>query len=71
MNVEIRSVCKEEMVEFRRVCSYVFADNESDPKDEQTSLVIPEWTTCAFADGRLATVSAAYPFRLRLNGATA
>ena len=48
MNVEIRAASKEEMVDFRRVSNYVFGDNENDPTDEQTALVIPEWTTCAF-----------------------
>ena len=71
MNVEIRAASKQEMVDFRRVSNYVFGDNESDPTDEQTALVIPEWTTCAFVDGRLASIAGAFPFRMRLNGATA
>ena len=71
MTVEIRAARKEEMGEFRRITGYVFADNESDPNDESNALVIPDWTTCAFVDGRMATTFGAFPFRMRLNGATA
>ena len=71
MNVEVRPARADEMVEFRRVLGYVFADSEFDPESEENALVVPEWTTCAFVDGQLASTLAAYPFRMRFNGATA
>ena len=71
VNVEIRAARKDEMSDFRRVIGYVFADNESDPASEENALVMPEWTTCAFVDGQLASTLGSYPFRLRFNGATA
>jgi predicted acetyltransferase len=70
MTVDIRSVVDDELPELRRVTSYAFADSRSD--EERRSLpdpLRPEWTTCAFVDGRLATTFGAYPFRVRLNGA--
>lgn len=63
MEVEIRAVKPEEMEEFKRVAS--------------TSLVIspdymrgvqPEWTLCAFEDGKLATSYAAWPLTMQFNG---
>ena len=59
------------MTEFRRVTGYAFADNETDPASNESALVAPEWSTCAFVDGRLASTFAAYPFRLRFDGETA
>ena len=70
MAVQIRALTEEEVLELRRVASYAFADTRSD--DERRSLpnpLRPEWTTCAFVDGRLATTFGAYPFTVRLNGA--
>ena len=69
MTVEIRAVRADEMDELNRIGGYAFANNEDLPEDEQT--LVPEWTTCAFVDGRLTASSAAYPFRMRFNGATA
>jgi predicted acetyltransferase len=71
VNVEIRAARREELVDFRRVTGTVFADNEGDPADDENALVAAEWTTCAFVDGQLASTLAAYPFRMRFNGATA
>jgi predicted acetyltransferase len=70
MTVDIRSLAEDELPELRRITSYAFADSRSD--EERRSLpdpLRPEWTTCAFVDGRLATTFGAYPFRVRLNGA--
>ncbi len=70
MTVDIRSLTDDELPELRRATSYAFADSRSD--EERRSLpdpLRPEWTTCAFVDGRLATTFGAYPFRMRLNGA--
>lgn len=59
------------MVEFRRVTGYVFGDNETDPASQETALVAPEWTTCAFVEGQLVSSLAGFPFRMRFNGAPA
>ena len=59
-----------ERVERSRVATYAFADTRS--AEERGGLpdpLRPEWTTCAFVDGRLATSFGAYPFTVRLNGA--
>ncbi|MBW1710764.1 MAG: GNAT family N-acetyltransferase, partial [Deltaproteobacteria bacterium] len=38
------------------------------PADEPESPMRPEWTLCAFEDGKLATSYAAWPFNMRFNG---
>jgi predicted acetyltransferase len=62
MGVEIRAARPEEMEEFRRVAN--------------TALVLPpgpfqalrpEWTLCAFEDGKLTTSYAAWPLTMRFN----
>jgi predicted acetyltransferase len=69
MSVEIRAVTADEMPQLDKIGSYAFANNEDRPEDQQTR--IPEWTLCAFVDGQLAASHAAYPFRMRFNGAAA
>ncbi|MEE8337777.1 MAG: GNAT family N-acetyltransferase [Dehalococcoidia bacterium] len=69
MSVEIRALTADEMPELQKLGSYAFANNEDAPENEQT--LQPEWTLCAFVDGRLAASHAAYPFRMRFNGAAA
>jgi predicted acetyltransferase len=59
------------MNDFKRIIAYVFGDNESDPESDASNLVAPEWTTCAFVDGQLASTLGGFPFRMRFNGATA
>jgi predicted acetyltransferase len=63
MESEIRAARPEEMEEFRRIAS--------------TALVLslgaleglrPEWTLCAFENGKLATSYAAWPLTMRFNG---
>ena len=71
MSVEIRAVTPEEMEELRRIGMYAFANNEQDPADASNETLTPEWTTCAFVDGRMGATMAAYPFRMRFNGAAA
>jgi len=66
MTVEVRAARSEEMDDLRHLLDYVFAEFEEHPQ-----LVQPEWTTCAFVDGRLASSFAAFPFRVRWNGARA
>jgi predicted acetyltransferase len=69
VTIEIRSVRAEEMSAYRRISTYVFAENDRDPEDRSDEPVQPEWTTCAFVDGRIAAVMAAFPFTMRWNGA--
>ncbi len=68
MSVEIRS-CRdrEELADYGKIVSYVFASTEG--MDEELETTQPEWTTCAFVDGRMATTLGAFPFTVRLNGA--
>jgi len=70
MPVEIRP-CRDrdELADYGRIVSYVFASTEG--MDEELSTTLPEWTTCAFVDGRMATTLGAFPFTVRLNGAPA
>ncbi len=67
MAVEIRA-CRdrEELADYGKIVSYVFASTEG--MDEELSTTLPEWTTCAFVDGRMATTLGAFPFTVRLNG---
>ena len=69
MNVEIRS-CRdrEEMAEYSRLLTYVFA-GEQEVSDREVGVTQPEWTTCAWVDGKLATTLGTIPFTVRLNGA--
>lgn len=69
MTVDIRSLAEAELPDLRRITSYAFADSRSDEeRRSHPDPLRPEWTTCAFVDGRLATTFGAYPFRVRLNG---
>ncbi|MDA0366127.1 MAG: GNAT family N-acetyltransferase [Chloroflexi bacterium] len=68
MTIEIRAVRADEMAAYRRISTYVFAEGERDAEDLRDDPMLPEWTTCAFVDGRLAAVSAAIPFTMRWNG---
>jgi predicted acetyltransferase len=63
MVVEIRAARPEEMEEFRRVASTALSMPVESFKE-----VRPEWTLCAFEDGRLATVYAYWPLMMRFNG---
>jgi predicted acetyltransferase len=63
MAVEIRAARPEEMEEFRRVASTALGMPVESFKE-----VRPEWTLCAFEDGRLATTYAYWPLTMRFNG---
>src|SRR5688500_10554414 len=65
MSVEIRPLVADEMGELLRVARYSYAD--ASPDDVPVPL-LPEWTSCALVDGRLATTFGVFPFRVRLNG---
>lgn len=68
MGIEIRA-CKdqEEMKEYGRIVSYVFASTEG--MDEELQTTQPDWTTCGFVDGRMVATMGTFPFTVRLNGA--
>jgi len=63
MVVEIRPARPEEMEEFYRVASTALVLPQG-----QLQGINPEWTLCAFEDGRLATAYAAWPLTMRFNG---
>ena len=63
MEVEIRSARPEEMDEFYRVATTALVAPPG-----QIQGVSPEWTLCAFEDGKLATAYAAWPLTMRFNG---
>ncbi|MEX2080909.1 MAG: GNAT family N-acetyltransferase [Dehalococcoidia bacterium] len=69
MTVEIRP-CRdqEELKAYGDVIAYVFASNDRTDVDKELTGTQPEWTMCAFADGRMATTLGAFPFTVRLNG---
>jgi predicted acetyltransferase len=64
--VEIRAITEDELPEFQRITSYAFGGFGGEPPP----WINPDWTTCAFVDGRIATTFGAWPFRVRLNGAS-
>jgi predicted acetyltransferase len=66
MPAEIRPAEPEEMAEFSRIVSLSLALSP-----QSFAAMQPEWTLCAFEEGRLATCYAAWPFTMRLNGAAA
>jgi predicted acetyltransferase len=68
MSVEIRAATDEELGAFRRIAAYAFADQQRDPEASKVPPIRPEWTTCAFVDGRMAATFLAFPFRMHLNG---
>jgi len=64
MTVEIRPVKPEELDEFMRVESSFFGGGDS----EDPVIMRPEWTLCAFDEGKLATSYGAWPLTMRFNG---
>lgn len=69
MALEIRPARADEMGQFGLIGAYVFAGSFGDGPDNRISqLNRPEWTQCAFIDGRMATSFAAIPFTMRANG---
>ena len=70
MTVEIRP-CRDaaELAQYGRVVSYVFAENDPAGMERMLATTQPDWTTCAFVDGRMASTLGTLPFTVRLNGA--
>jgi predicted acetyltransferase len=71
MSIEIRA-CRdrEELKAYGEVVGYSFAINEAEDLQRELDATDPEWTTCAFVDGKLVTTLGAIPFDVQLNGAT-
>jgi len=65
MGVEIRAAISEEMEEFQRVFHTSLLMPPRPPAENRIS---PEWTLCAFEDGKLATAYAALPLTMQVNG---
>ena len=63
MAVEIRSIKPEELNEFKRVAGNALVQNP-----DTFVGMRPEFTLCAFEDGKLSTSYAAWPFMMRFNG---
>ena len=62
--IDIRPITEDELPELQRITSYAFGGFGGQPPP----WIHPDWTTCAFIDGRIATTFGAWPFRMRLNG---
>lgn len=68
MSIEIRPCADaDEMQQYGRIVSYVFASTNG--VNEEVAATLPEWTTCAWVDGVMASTLGAFPFTMRLNGA--
>ena len=63
MSCEIRPIKPEELDEMSRIVRTNFAI-----PGEMNLKMPPEWTLCAFCDGRMATTYAAWPLKMQLNG---
>ena len=68
MGLEIRPARPEEMEEFGRVANTALVMPPELVSPEVAKAISPEWTLCAFEDGKLATAYAAWPFTMRFNG---
>ena len=69
MAMEIRAARADEFDEFGLIGAYVFAGAFGDGPDNAVARGNrPEWTTCAFVDGRMAATYSAIPFTMRANG---
>ncbi|MXY58567.1 MAG: GNAT family N-acetyltransferase [Gammaproteobacteria bacterium] len=69
MAIEIRQATADEMAEFGILGGYVYGGAFGDGPDNLIARVTrPEWTLCAFDDGKLATSFSTIPFTMRANG---
>lgn len=69
MAIEIRQATAEEMAEFGTLGGYVYGGTFGDGPDNMIAKgIMPEWTLCAFDDGKLATSFSNIPFTMRANG---
>lgn len=66
---EFRPVTAEELPQLDAVVRYVFANPEpADERAQPPDTLLPEWTQCAFHDGKVVATAGAYPFKMRFNG---
>jgi predicted acetyltransferase len=65
--VEVRSANAEEMEDFRFIANLALQEHGNPMRDPVTFLQ-PEWSTCVFENGELATTFGAWPFSMRFNG---
>ncbi len=69
MSIEVRAARADEMVQFGGIATYVYAGSFGDGPDNIVAQNNrPEWTLCAFVDGRMATSYSCVPFTMRANG---
>src|SRR5262245_3750631 len=67
--IEIRPARADEMDQFGLIAAYAYAGAYGDGPDNVVSQNNrPEWTLCAFIDGRMATTYATIPLTMRANG---
>ena len=67
--VEIRPARADEMDQFGLIAAYAYAGGYGDGPDNIVSRSNrPEWTLCAFVDGRMAASYATIPLTMRANG---
>ena len=65
--VEVRAANAEEMEDFRFIANLALQEHGNPMRDPVTFLQ-PEWSTCVFEHGSLATTFGAWPFSMRFNG---
>lgn len=70
MAVEIRPAREDEMAAFKRVALRSLMIPPEIAPPEAIDAIRPEWTLCAFENGRLATAYAWWPLKMRFNGAS-
>ncbi|MCY4011262.1 MAG: GNAT family N-acetyltransferase [Gammaproteobacteria bacterium] len=69
MSVEIRPATAEEMGEMGILGGYVYGGSFGDgPENVIATANLPDWTLCAFVDGKLASMFSDIPFTMRANG---
>ncbi len=69
MNVEIRPASAAEMADMGILGGYVYGGSFGDGPDNVIATAnLPEWTLCAFVDGKLASSFSNIPFTMRANG---
>jgi predicted acetyltransferase len=67
--IDIRPARPDEMAQFGAIGAYVYGGAFGDLPDNVVSQNnLPEWTLCAFVDGRMATSYSCIPFTMRANG---
>ena len=69
MSIEVRPARADEMDQFGLIGAYSYGGAFGDGPDNVVSRSNrPEWTLCAFVDGRMAATYAVAPFTMRANG---